>query len=191
MPMPAHSHAPTGWTVDMLEGLPDDGNRYEIIGGELIVSPSPGPLHQRALKHLTMTLIPYVEDERHAELFFAPSDVIFTPRDVVEPDILVVPRSEGPLPRRWQDVGRLILAVEILSPSSEFNDRQRKLRLYRRERVPEYWIVSCDGRVVERWRPEDERPEVLTATLSWQPFEGRAPLEIDLVRLFARVHGED
>lgn len=191
MSMPAHSHAPTGWTVDMLEALPDDGNRYEIIDGELIVSPSPGPVHQRALRLFTMLLVPYVDEGRRAELFFAPADVIFTPRDVVEPDILVVPHTAGPLPRRWEDVGRLLLAVEILSPSSEYNDRQRKLRLYRRERVPEYWIVSCDGRVVERWRPDDERPEVLAETLSWQPFEGHAPLEIDLVRVFARVHGED
>jgi Uma2 family endonuclease len=190
MAMPVSPGTPNGWTVEMLATLPDDGNRYEIIGGELIVSPSPAPVHQRALKLLVMLLAPYAEEGRRAELFFAPADVIFTPRDVVEPDLFVVPHVEGPTPRRWDEFGPVFLVVEILSPSTEFNDRQRKLRLYQRERVPEYWIVSCDERLIERWRPGDERPEVLTETLTWHLFAERAPLVIDLVSFFARVHGE-
>jgi Uma2 family endonuclease len=190
MAMPAPPRAPNSWTVEMLETLPDDGNRYEIIGGELIVSPSPVPHHQRAVKYLAALLLSYVEDGRHGELFFAPADVIFTPRDVVEPDLFVVPDVEGLTPRRWDEFGSLVLAIEVLSSSTEYNDRQRKLRLYRRERVPEYWIVSCEGRVVERWRPDDERPEVLTETLTWHPFAECEPLVIDLVAFFARVHRE-
>ena len=75
----------------------------------------------------------------------------------------------GPDGRRganWTDIRALLLAVEILSPSTARADRQAKRRLHQRERVGEYWIVDLDARVVERWRPDDERPEIVTRTLT-------------------------
>ena len=75
----------------------------------------------------------------------------------------------GPDGRRganWTDIHALLLAVEILSPSTARADRQAKRRLHQRERVGEYWIVDLDARVVERWRPDDERPEIVTRTLT-------------------------
>lgn len=62
--------------------------------------------------------------------------------------------------------------------------------LFQRADVPEYWIVDLDARLVERWRPGDDRPEVLTERLQWQPEPGAAPLEIDVQAFFAQVLGE-
>ncbi len=83
-----------------------------------------------------------------------------------------------------------MLAVEVLSPSTARADRSVKRRLYQRARVPEYWIVDLEARLVERWRPADERPEVLTDTLSWVPAAGTGSLTIDLPEFFTKVLGE-
>lgn len=114
----------------------------------------------------------------------------FDPRNLVEPDLFVVPLVGGRRPLRWEDVRRLQLAIEILSPSTARADRLRKRALYQRERVPEYWIVDPDARVVERWRPDDERPEILDARLEWQPDPTASSLLIDLNGYFAEVWGD-
>lgn len=84
----------------------------------------------------------------------------------------------------------LLLAVEVLSPSTARADRQTKRRLYQDEGVPEYWIVDLDARVVERWRPGDDRPEIVAATLTWQPDGSATPFELDLTAFFQAVLGE-
>ena len=85
---------------------------------------------------------------------------------------------------------RLLLAIEVLSPSTARADRTVKRLLFQRTGVPEYWIVDLDARLVERWRPGDDRPEVLAETLRWQADPTTAPLEIDLPQFFARVNGD-
>ena len=92
--------------------------------------------------------------------------------------------TEAPRP-----LGRLLLAVEILSPSSARADRYVKRQLYQSEGVPEYWIVDPASRFIERWRPGDDEPEVLTEVLRWAPVEGREALVVDLVGYFAAVGG--
>jgi Uma2 family endonuclease len=78
----------------------------------------------------------------------------------------------------------------VLSPSTARADRTIKRRRYQRAGVPEYWIVDPDARTVERWRPDDERPEVLSETIAWRPSPDVEPLAMDLPTLFARIHGE-
>ena len=186
MAMPAQ---PTEWTVEMVRALPDDGNRYEVVGGELFVTPAPSWTHQRAVRELLRILMPYLEEHALGDAIIAPADVLFGPRDMVEPDLFVVPLVDGNVPRTWEAVGRLLLAVEVLSPSTKHTDRAEKRDLYQRKGVPEYWIVDVDGRRVERWRPNDSSPETLTATLPWQPDRFTAPLIIDLPAYFHRVTG--
>jgi Uma2 family endonuclease len=178
------------WTIDMVRALPDDPNRYEIIDGELFVTPAPSVVHQRAVLQLALRLAPYLKAERLGEAIIAPADVEFAPDTMVEPDLFVVPPIVGRPPRSWTEVGRLLLVVEVLSPSTARADRVRKRALYARKRVPEYWIVDVDARVVECWRPDDERPEILTERLEWRPDPARAGLMIDLVEYFAEVTGE-
>lgn len=120
----------------------------------------------------------------------APADVEFDAERMVEPDVFVVPLFEGRRPHRWEEAGRLLLAVEILSPSTARADRQVKRRLYQQQGVPEYWIVDVDARLIERWRPADERPEILDHEIAWQPDPATPPLVIDIARYFADVLGE-
>lgn len=109
---------------------------------------------------------------------------------LVQPDLFVTPLVEGRHPRTWQEVRALLLALEVLSPSSARADRQIKRRRYQRYGVPDYWIVDLDARLVERWRPADERPEILAERLEWQPATGLSPLPIDLPQLFAEILDE-
>lgn len=88
-------------------------------------------------------------------------------------------------------MGRLLLVVEIPSPGTARADRLVKRRLYQRQGVPEYWIVDVAARLVERWRPEDERPEILTEHLEWQPAPVREALRVDLAAYFGEVVGPD
>ena len=85
------------------------------------------------------------------------------------------------------EVGALVLAIEVLSPTTARADRHKKRRLYQRERVPEYWIVDVDARLIERWRPEDERPEILAEQVEWNPDPAHPPLVIDLAEYFHDV----
>jgi Uma2 family endonuclease len=103
--------------------------------------------------------------------------------------LFVVPLVNGALMRAWAEVGRLLLAAEVLSPSTERADRGRKRLLYKEKAVPEYWIVDTDERTVERWRPDDSPAEILTESIEWQPDGDASPLAIDLPAYFDRVHG--
>ena len=80
----------------------------------------------------------------------------------------------------------LLLAIEVLSPSSHRIDRGRKRLLYQR-RVPEYWTIDIATRSFERWRPDDAEPEVLTDRIAWQPPGTTRPLVIDIAALFAEA----
>ena len=178
------------WTVERLHRLPDDGQRYEIIDGELFVTPSPVFRHQYAVLELSAVLLPYCRTVG-LRVGQAPSDIPFSARTLVQPDVLVLPlNAAGRPPAEFAEVGRLMLAVEVLSPSTAHVDRDRKRRLYQTMQVPEYWIVDTAARTVERWLPESRQGEVFRDTLLWQPVVNHAALEIDLVTLFRHVYGE-
>lgn len=180
----------TQWTVEMLNTLPDDGNRYEIIGGELLVTPMPALVHQRAVWQLALRLSPYAKVLR-LDLFPAPIDVRFSDRSVVQPDISVLPRTrDGKLAVKFSDVNVLLLAVEVLSPSSVRTDRGNKLQLYQNQDVGEYWIVDTDARAIERWTPDATEPELLSKSLFWRPAVAHEPLIIDVVQYFRDVHDD-
>lgn len=173
----------TEWTLDMLHALPNDGKRYELVDGELLVSPSPSAAHQSVLGVLYHVLWPWGRLHGH-EVFLAPLAIPFSLRRELQPDLLVVPQVDGTRIRDPGDLKRLVLAIEVLSPSTARYDRVTKRRVYLDEGVAEYWIVDPDGRTVERWRQGETRPEVLDATLGWTPPGGAATLDIDLVELF-------
>jgi Uma2 family endonuclease len=178
------------WTVEMLDELPDDGNRYEIVDGELLVSPSPSRRHQLALGELFRLVGDYVRQHHIGHTFFAPLDVRFSRHRATQPDLFVeAPALEARREDRV-DPGALLLAAEISSPTTARFDRKTKRPMYQDERVPEYWIVDLDARIVERWRPDDDRAEVLLERLEWQPRESVPPLVIDLDAYFATVWQE-
>jgi Uma2 family endonuclease len=178
------------WTADMVRALPADGNRHEVIAGQLFVTPAPNFDHQAAVGRLLLRLIPYVDAHGLGYAVSSPADIEFDRETLVQPDLFVAPRVEGRRPKRWSEIKALVLAVEVLSPSTARADRTVKRRLFQRVGVPEYWIVDVEARLIERWRPGDERPEVVTDTLEWRPDPNAPALEIDLPQLFAEIVDE-
>jgi Uma2 family endonuclease len=178
------------WTVDDLLDLPDDGNRYEVLDGELLVTPAPSLPHQRAVALLLRILSDYLarQSEPIGEALMAPADIVFSSRRLVQPDVFVLPFvSEQRRASRFQDVGRLLLAAEVLSPSTARVDRVEKRRAYREQGVPVYWIVDLDARTFERSMPADERVEVLDIRIDWSPAGAAEPLRIDIEAFFRDV----
>jgi Uma2 family endonuclease len=136
------------WTYDDLLKLPEDGTRYEIIDGELVIMSSPSVTHQRVLQRLYLAFHAQVQQRGQGEVFLAPLDVIMSPTRVVEPDLIIVrPNNRGILKTRIEGIPDLL--VEILSPSNHKHDIVTKRRLYARARVPEYWIVDPEAQTIE------------------------------------------
>jgi Uma2 family endonuclease len=175
------------WTVADRDELPDDGNRYEVIDGELFVTPSPAWRHQEAVARLYRLIADYLDLEPVGHAFMAPADVVFSPKRGVQPDLFVVPLVDGRTPRHFDDVRRLLLAVEVLSPSTARADRVAKRVLYRDEQVGQYWIVDLDSRIIERSTPSELRPEILDSRLAWLPEGATRSLTIDLLAYFRQV----
>ena len=176
------------WTAERVRALPDDGLRHEVVDGEHLVTPSPRALHQIALSELEAPLRPYVLEHDLGRVLQSPADIEFDPRTLVQPDLFVTSQRRV---RSWADAQPLRLAVEVLSPSTARADRFVKRRRYQRAGVSEYWIVDLDARLVERWCPGDERPDVLAETLTWHPEPSLPPLSIDLARFFAEVNSDE
>lgn len=178
------------WTAAEVRALVDANElstpRYELVDGELLVTPGPRLFHQDAVSSLLVLLRRYLESEPVARALTSPSDVELEPEFLTQPDVFVVPSDEWRRARSGRTVRSLTLAIEVLSPSSAGHDRVRKRPLYQRH-LPEYWIVDLDARLIERWRPRDERPEILTAAVDWMPPGARVPLVIDLPAFFAAV----
>jgi Uma2 family endonuclease len=178
---------PSVTTLDEFFALPEDSScREELLDGVYVVSPNPTLRHQRAVMTMYHRLTPAIERHPELLLFPLPGDIVLSPSTVVVPDLFVVPRPPSAYVH-WREVGRPLLAVEVLSPGTAARDRGIKRHLYQEAEVPEYWIVDLDTRLVERWRPGDERPEILSETLVWQVAEDAEPFELDLAEFFAEV----
>ena len=188
MEMPA---ATSRWTRAMLEALPEDGKRHEIIDGVHYVTPSPAPRHQFVHARLSGALFNYLEREPHGWLFSSPSDVDLGEDTIVQPDLFVVRRTGDRPPRSWSEIGAPLLAIEIISPSTMGRDRLVKRVRYQRAGIAEYWIVDAFAQLVERWRPEDERPEIITDVLTWRPERASSELAIELRPIFDAVADDE
>jgi len=134
------------WTVADLALLPDDGLRYELVDGTLLVSPAPTKLHQRAVGQLYLLLTAACPPE--LEVFLAPTDYQPTSTRSLQPDLLVVSRSD---PGEAAVTTPLALAVEVLSPSSLSVDRVLKRELYEQAGVASYWVVDPAARTITVW----------------------------------------
>lgn len=182
MPIPARV-----WTRDDVLALPDDGNRYELVDGELLVSPAPRGRHQRGVWQLHLIVAPFVEKHRLGTTGMAPADLDLKTGQLLQPDLFVAGMVAGKEPVDWPDYPVPLLVVEVLSPSTARYDRVTKRRRYQRSQVHQYWIVDLDARVIERWGPTDARPELITGSITWEPAPGGPALTIDLDAYFAKV----
>ena len=136
------------YTYDDLADMPDDGNRYEIIGGELIVSPSPILDHQKVAGRLFIWMSLYATNHRLGEVYSAPTDVRLSPYNTVVPDVLYVSRDRLSILQRAYVDGAPDLVVEVLSQRTRGIDLVQKRALYAMAGVPEYWLVDLETRTV-------------------------------------------
>jgi Uma2 family endonuclease len=184
---------PQMWTAEMARRLlPDDGNRYEVIDGVLHVTPSPGMPHQAVSGQLYRLLTDYLERfGQEKTVLYSPADISWTKHTLVQPDLFVLRQKEF-LTGQWKAVKHLLLAVEILSPSSRRRDLVIKRDLYRRYGVEEYWVVDIPARAIHVWRRGDRDGTVVRDTLTWRPSSvpsDAAPLVLDIAALFHDLPG--
>ncbi len=144
-PGPRQGH----WTYKDYAALPDDGRRYEIMDGVLLMAPSPNPGHQSVVTRLSFTLCRYVEMSGLGRSFVAPLDVELTPGRVFQPDVLVLLNASLGKITASHVVGAPDLVVEVASPGTAAYDRLSKATAYAQAGVTEYWIVDIKTRSVE------------------------------------------
>lgn len=141
-----------GWSYDDYARMPDtEGVHYEVVEGNLYLSPSPRPRHQIVIRRLTVMLDAFVIP-RGGEVLLSPCDVRLHPEaGVVQPDIVVIKPEKLSIVLDRYVLGVPDLLVEVLSPSNPEHDQQRKWKLYLQHRVPEYWIVDTEEDWLEPW----------------------------------------
>lgn len=163
--------------ADLL-ALPDDGLRHELVSGVHVVTPAPRADHQRVLARLYDAIRPYIARHALGEILWSPADLAFGEDEVLQPDLFVVPPAYAGA--AWELIAGVTLVIEVLSPGTARYDRGLKRDRYQRAGVPEYWVVDPEARLIERWRPADERPEVLREAITWQPAGADETLVIPL-----------
>lgn len=174
--------APEYFTADMVRALPDDGKRYELVWGELLVSPSPIVRHQYAVAELFFRLSSYCRATGAGLTLMSPADISWSDDTLVQPDLFVIAPSEA-MAERWESVRTLRLVVEVLSPSTAKHDRFQKRKLYQSQNVDTLWLVDLERHAVEVWTPGQSFPTVETERLTWQPEGAREPLAIPIADL--------
>lgn len=171
------------WTRDDLARLPDDGNRYEVLDGELFVTPRASFDHQDIAMQLVVAIGAYVRAHAIGRVF-APGAVVFG-KNELQPDIQVIPGAEQrPAGTDWTELPTPILVVEVLSDSTQLRDLGKKRLAYSRVGIETYWVVDQRGKRVLEFRPEIDEPRIITDDLRWQPLAKLPALEIALDSIF-------
>jgi len=169
------------WTLDELHALPDDGNKYEVIRGELFVTPAPTPTHETVNARLTRILVPYVEREQLG-LVYHPRAVLQFEDSEVEPDLMVREEHTGDS-STWASAPIPSLIVEVFSPRTQRRDENQKRDLYMDASVGEYWMVDPERRafvVIRRGHAN----RIVMDEMSWHPAGAAVPLVFAVARVF-------
>jgi Uma2 family endonuclease len=168
------------WTIEQLDRLPDDGNRYEVLDGELLVTPGPSDIHDEFVSWLIMELVPFVAANGLGRV--SGRGVVQLRGSQLEPDLTV--RATGPL-RGWKHAPLPILVVEVLSRSTRNRDLGKKREFYTSSGIAEYWIVDREDEVIIQIRGADEQR--VASVLRWSPPGTSEMLDIDVARMFAEI----
>jgi Uma2 family endonuclease len=145
-------HIPQGKIILTYEDyvlLPNDRNRYEILEGELTVTPASSTKHQTASVNLLVLLSQYIKERDLGKLFHAPIDLILEASSVLQPDLLFVTKARQHIMTERAIEGAPDLVIEILSPTTSRTDRVTKAQIYARHSVPAYWIVDPEQEAIE------------------------------------------
>ena len=176
------------WTYEDYLAFPEDGKRYEIIEGDCYMSPAPRTKHQSTSVNLLTFLAVYLRRTKVGKAFTAPTDVVFSDTNVVQPDLLVVLAARASIITDKNIQGAPDIVIEIISETSRKTDEITKKKLYERYGVLEYWIVDPELALVKIYRLTDgrygraeERAEERGETVTTVLLPG---LEISLTELF-------
>ncbi|MGH7584370.1 MAG: Uma2 family endonuclease [Gemmatimonadales bacterium] len=179
--MPVAKHR---FTADEVRAFPDDGNRYEVVRGELLVTPAPSGRHQWVIGRFIRVLDPYLMRHGREELLTSPADISRDDDTLVQPDIFVGDFTRFRQTFAWRDIRTLHLVIEVLSPSTRRADRGTKKRLYQEQRVAQYWIADIDRRCVETWTPDAVECVTEDHTLHWRHPAITSECVVDLDEVF-------
>jgi Uma2 family endonuclease len=136
-------------TYEQFRQLPDDGKRYELVRGEIHLTPAPTTKHQFVLRNLTGSLLQYLGQHPLGELAFAPLDVLLGGDTALQPDLIFVSNARAKIIHEAFVEGAPDLAVEVLSTSTAAHDRATKLPIYAEAGVPEVWLIDPQAKTVE------------------------------------------
>lgn len=142
--------------------LPNDRNRYEILDGELSVTPAPRTKHQSISGALYFVLRYHVVAHRLGKIYAAPTDLILTSTTVVQPDLIFIGNDRLHIITERAIEGTPTLVVEILSPTTQQNDRITKAQLYAKYGVPHYWLIDPDRQLLEAYELSGEQYSLAT-----------------------------
>jgi len=176
------------WTYDDLAAMPEDNVIREILDGELFVSPSPFVRHQRIVGRLVFAIGNYLEKHRIGEVFAAPLDTVFSIDNVCDPDVLFVSHKRSSIVTKKHIQGSPDFVIEVLSEFNRKNDEVRKLEIYQRFDVTEYWIVDPDANTIRVFRRDGRALPLVSELAASAGDVATTPilpgLTIDLTELF-------
>jgi len=189
MSMPAQRQR--RWTIEEVERLAieqgEPTQRYELVDGELLVTPSPSDHHQRIVGELFVLLREYVRRHGLGEVRLGPARARITANSRFEPDLFVVAAVDGRLPRADDGLTPLLLVVEVLSSGSSRHDRITKRRFFQSHEIPEYWVIDGGAEAFEVWRTNDERAALIDDRLVWSPRPDLPAFARDVHRFFKDI----
>lgn len=173
-------------TYDDYLSLPNDRNRYEILEGELIVTPSPTTMHQKVSRNLGFSLFSFIKKAGCGEVLSAPIDVNLDNSTIVQPDIIFISRDRLQIISERGIDGAPDLIVEVLSPSTVKYDTISKMQLYARYGVRWYWIVNPEQRTIQEYENRGDSFELVATQTGNFGFRPKAPagLEINLAEIW-------
>ncbi|MFL5382266.1 MAG: Uma2 family endonuclease, partial [Longimicrobiaceae bacterium] len=177
------------WTYDEFARLPNDGNRYEVIGGEVFMTPAaPTPFHQEITGRLSDLLRPFVKQHGLGRALSGPIDILFGEGDYLEPDFIFVRQERVGLFTKRGFEGAPDLVIEIISTGTMARDRGLKRQRYALFGVAEYWVIDPKAKRVEIHRNTDDpgrQTEIATGEFTWQPVPGGPELKLNVVDLLS------
>lgn len=153
--------------------FPDDGKRYEVIDGDVSVTPGPNTEHQDVLGRLFVVLTLHMRRTKAGKVLIAPCDVVFDQATVVQPDLLYVSQGRRAIVQKAKIAGAPDLVVEILSPSTAVSDRSLKLKTYEKHSVAHYWILDPATRGLEEYVLVEGKYRLVSKLAGPVPFEPR------------------
>jgi len=176
------------YTYEDYLNLPDNGKRYEIIDGELYMVPAPTTDHQSTVGNFFGTIWHFLQQNPIGKVYHAPTDVLLSDIDVLQPDVLFFSKQKLDILTRENIQGAPDLVIEVLSPGTEKRDRTIKLKQYEQFGVVEYWMANDENETVEVWRRRGKKLVFhtlldKTQTLTTPLLPG---LEIELEKIFRK-----